>query len=141
MEIINWIGKDLKEINKTVLYNDYFGNVPIEKGIDVFGLYNPDKGIDIILQENNRIKAIHFFSGTQEGSAKFVDKLPFDFNFDFSRNDVRMLLDVPDLSGGGDFSFIYGKTPPWDKYLFENFKLHLQYSSDEKSIELLTIES
>jgi hypothetical protein len=141
MEIINWIEKDLEEINKTVLYNDYFDNVPIEKGIDVFGLYNADKGIDIILHENNRIKAVHFFSGTQEGSTKFADKLPFDFNFDFSRNNVRLLLGVPDLSGGGDFSFIYGTTPPWDKYFFENFKMHLQYSSGEKSIELFTIES
>jgi hypothetical protein len=141
MDMLNWVGKNLEEINSTVLYDYYFNKVPKKKGIDVYYLYNSQKGIDMILHEDNRIKAIHFYSGKQEGASKFAEELPFNLNFSFSRADVQRLLRVVNFSGGGNFSFLYGPAPIWDKYLFENLSLHLQYSPDEKNIELVTIDS
>jgi hypothetical protein len=119
----------------------YFDGISIEKGIDVYYLFNHHKGIDIIFDLDSKVKAIHFYSGKQDISNKFTDRLPLDVDFSCARNDVRQLLGTPNLTGGGNFSFLYGTTPPWDKYFFDDFKLHLQYSPDETNIELVTIES
>lgn len=141
MDITNWIGKPLSQIKDNLLYRRYFDSISLERGIDVWFLLNLEMGIDLILFENYYVKAIHFYSGKKEKTSRYIDNLPFNLDFSFTNNQTRLLLGEPDLSGGGDFSFLYGDTPAWDKYLFENYTLHIQFSEVDKSIDLLTIDS
>ncbi|WP_295800323.1 hypothetical protein [Mucilaginibacter sp.] len=141
MEILNWIGENISEIKDSSSYSRYFEASLLEKGIDVYMLFNPLLGIDLILTETYDIKAIHFYSGKEPEVNQFSDKLPFDLSFTFSRFETRQILGFPNTSGGGDFSFLYGITPQWDKYFCDGFNLHLQFSEGESSIELITLDS
>ncbi|MDB5123560.1 MAG: hypothetical protein JWP94_1689 [Mucilaginibacter sp.] len=141
MDILNWIGKNINEVKETLLYKRYFTNIPLEKGTDVYFLFNRLLGIDLILNESYNIKSIHLYSGNKDDIHRFPYELPFDLNFSLSRNDTRLILGPPNKSGGGDFSFIYGITPPWDKYVYDKFSLHLQFFEDHSEIALLTIGS
>ncbi|MEO6978539.1 MAG: hypothetical protein ABJA76_05470 [Mucilaginibacter sp.] len=141
MEILNWIDKNISEIKDGFSYGKYFKDSLLEKGIDVYFLFNPLLGIDLVLTENYDIKAIHFYSGKESEANQFSDKLPFDLNFTLSRFEIRRILGFPGTSGGGDFSFLYGITPQWDKYFCDGFNLHLQFSEDESKIELITLDS
>jgi len=140
MSISNWIGKNITEIKESFLYEKYFKTTLLEKGIDVYMLFNPLLGIDLILEENHDVKSIHLYSGKTEVH-RFSDKLPFDLKFSFSRTKTRQILGQPQKVGGGDFSFLYGIAPPWDKYCYDSFNLHLQFSEDQNEIELITIDS
>jgi len=139
MTILNWAGKHLSDIEDDELYKRYFDSINLEKGIDILFKFNTDLGIDIILLEDHTIKAIHLYSGSQAEITQFTDDLPFDLNFSDSQFQTQQLLGKPSLSGGGDFSFLYGTAPIWDKYAFKNYSLHLQFSESLNRIELITI--
>jgi hypothetical protein len=141
MDALKWIDKKLPEIKETLEYGKYFDSILVEKGTEVLYLFNRKLGIDMILRENSSVKAIHFYSGTQNGTSRFQDKLPYDLNFSFSRESSRALLGWPEFTGGGEYSMLYGITPYWDKYVFEKNYLHLQFSKDFKQIDLITIFS
>jgi len=141
MDVLNWIGKNIAEIKEDFFYKKYFSMIPLEKGIDVYFLFNPLMGIDLILEENYKIKSIHFYSGKTKTASRFSDGLPLNLDFSFSRIKSKQVLGTPGKSGGGGFSFIYGTIPPWDKYFYDKFSLHLQFSEDQNEIELITIDS
>ncbi|MBO9684119.1 MAG: hypothetical protein J7502_15880, partial [Flavisolibacter sp.] len=82
-----------------------------------------------------------FHPGNQKGVSKFNDVLPYNLDFNNSQSMTRQLLGEPDKIGGGDVNIIFGKTPPWDKYLYTNYSLHIQFSEDLNSIDLVTIDS
>jgi len=71
----------------------------------------------------------------------YPDELPFTLHFEFSREQTRKLLGFPVKSGGGDFSFLYGTVPLWDKYFYKDFSLHIQFYENLESVELITIDS
>ena len=48
MDILNWIDKNITEIEESFLYERYFKTVLLERGIDVYMLFNPLLGIDLI---------------------------------------------------------------------------------------------
>src|ERR1700748_885952 len=102
MEILNWIGENISEIKDSSSYARYFEDSLLEKGINVYMLFNPLLGIDLILTETYDIKAIHFYSGQEPEVNQFSDKLPFDLSFTFSRFKPRQILGFPNTSGGGD---------------------------------------
>jgi len=141
MKFKNWIDRSIIEIKNDELYKKYFHNIPLEEGVDVLMLFNPIFGIDLILTMGQITKAIHFYSGKEDHIKRFSDKLPFDLSFELSKEQTRRKFGEPQQSGGGDFSFLYGITPNWDKYFFENFSLHFQFSEDEGAIDVITIDS
>ncbi|EHQ24334.1 hypothetical protein [Mucilaginibacter paludis] len=141
MDILNWIDKKYTDIENDKLYKEYFSSISLEEGIDVLFLLNLSMGIDIILNKNYHVKGIHFYSGSQKGGSRFEGNLPFNLDFSFSQQDTRSLLGMPNSSGGGDFSFLYGVVPDWDKYLFDSYSLNLQFSKDKLTIDLITVDS
>jgi hypothetical protein len=141
MEIYDWIDRSIAELENDKLYKKYFEGIALEKGIDVLMLFNPSFGIDLILTMDQIVKALHLFSGKEQDIQRFSDQLPFNLNFDLSKDQTRSIFGEPHQFGGGDFSFLYGITPNWDKYFFENFDLHFQFSEDETAIDLITIGS
>jgi len=141
MEVLNWIDKKLYDIKGSLVFGGYFDTVLLEKGAKVYYLLNPHRGIDLILREDMSIKAIHFYSGKQKGTNQFTDELPFGLDFSLLKSDTRKILGEPAMSGGGGYSALYGQVPLWDKYLYDCFSLHLQFSEDQKTLDLITIGS
>jgi hypothetical protein len=141
MKVLDWIDLNLSEIKDSLLYGKYFDSINLEKHVDEYSLFNPQLGIDLILREDLSVKAIHFYSGKIGAAKKFTGELPFDLDFFYSMDSMRKKLGFPNTFGGGDSSVLYGKTPYWDRYEFPKFFLHLQFSNDLKSIDLVTAYS
>ncbi len=141
MELLTWIDKKITEINGTLLFSKYFDTILPEEGIDVSYLFNPSAGIDIIIRKDNSIKAIHFYSGKIDGASQFKDALPFNIDFSQTREAVQVIFGKPGQSGGGEKSFLYNKTKFSDKYFFDRYDLHLQFSEIDSTIDLMTISS
>jgi hypothetical protein len=141
MEILTWIDKNISGVEGTLSYSRYFDSIPLEKGVDVLYLLNPYLGIDLIFTEQRYLKSIHFYSGEQNGMSRFGKELPHDLIFSFSRSQTIEILGKPNQSGGGGYSILYGTTPSWDKYYFERYALHLQFSEGDKSVVLVSTDS
>jgi len=141
MELLTWIDKKVSEIKETVLFGKYFDTILIEEGIGDAYLFNPSRGIDIILREDTSVRAIHFHSGKIDGANQFEDALPLNIKFFQTRSEMRGIFGRPNESGGGEKSFLYEKTKDWDKYFFDEFSLHLQFADIDCSIDLVTIIS
>jgi hypothetical protein len=142
IDVTEWIDKRVNEVKQSFPFEEYFNSIDLEKGTDVLFMFNPLLGIDLILNNRSIIKSVHFYSEKDsDGIKAFKGKLPFNLEFNFSRSHSREKLGIPNQVGGGDFSFLYGITPPWDKYFYEAFNLHLQFSEDQNKIDLITIDS
>ncbi len=48
------------------------------------------------------------------------------------------MLGMPDLIGGGGSHPYFGDIPFWDKYVYKNFYLHLQFTAEDGIIDLVT---
>jgi hypothetical protein len=141
--VLEWINKNLSEIKDSLLYSKYFDTTLLEKGIDVYFLFNPLLGIDLVLTEDYSINAIHFFSGKDktQNASQYSDDLPCSLRFSDTRKTVRNQFGHPQKSGGGAISEVDAKIIPfWDKYVFDRFSLHIQYD-DNGTTDLITVES
>jgi hypothetical protein len=140
MTLINWIDKKLDDIKKTEEFKEFFSGIEITT-IDVNKyLFNPRKGIDIVMSEMMIVSSIHLFSGNTSKSESFNGESINNVNFNMKRVDVEKILGQPNRSGGG-YKDIFGDVPLWDKYYFDTYSLHLQYSLETGCIDIITLGS
>lgn len=76
-----------------------------------------------------------YSKGLDEYSA-YQGQLPDGIGFGHSRTEVRKRLGKPEQSGAASKR---DQIPPWDRYNFGTYGLHVQYSDNEQSIELVTL--
>ena len=89
--------------------------------------------------EDGRVCTVHLFCEPAQGYSGFAGNLPAALRHDFSRVSVRNLLGPPSLSGELGCSALLGPTNAWDRYDFQNYSLHVQYTLDETAISLVTL--
>lgn len=139
-EIINWIDKDLNEISSSKLFLRYFENKEIIRDETDYYVSNESKGIEIVASLNFEINAVHLFS--EHGIYRaYEGKLPSKVDFSLNNIDVHSILGKPNKTGGGNKALYIGLIPLWDKYYFDNYTLHFQYSADKFGIDMITIGS
>jgi hypothetical protein len=139
MDFKDWKNKNISEIQDALVYSKYFDTIVLQEEVDGYSLFNPELGIDLTLKPDRSIWAVHLYSENHSGAKMFKDALPFNLKFSHSRENTRGLLGTPTIMGGGDYSIIYGTTPNWDKYVYDGYFLHLQFSKKDK-IDLVTME-
>lgn len=136
--LLDLINRELNNFRSEEVFLDYFSETDLcEDGVDVY-LTNKEKGVGLVLTKGLVVKSIHFFSESDERK-EFIDKLPFNLKFSFAKEDVRGIFGDPKRTGGGHSLFPFGIIPLWDKYYFEQFSLHVQYSTDQMSLTLVTV--
>lgn len=140
MEIINWIEKELDDIKSDLTFKEYFDDLELEDDGVVYYLFNPDKGIDIVINKMFFVQTIHLFSGNTDDGKRFSGVIPESLSFNMSQSAVRSKFGNPNRSSIG-FKDITGNVPAWDKYYLDFYSIHLQYSADKKGIDLITIAS
>jgi hypothetical protein len=140
MVLLNWIDKNLFEINKNQYFLTLFDSTEIQFIEDKGYLFNSIKGINTVISNKNVIQSIHLFSGKDLKNCRFKDELPNDLNFEMDIKSVLELLGFPNRNGGG-YKDIFGEVPLWNKYYFDGYVLHIQYTSFDKSIDMVTISS
>ena len=141
MEIQVLINKEKRYLENEPLFQKYFNGIEEEEGIDVKFFLNRKLGIDIIISDKGYSTAIHFYSKHHKDIEEFKDELPFSLMFSYSQNKAREMLGIPNFVGEEGFSFLYGTIPPWDKYIYSNFSLHVQFTVNREEISLVTIEA
>lgn len=141
LQLYNWVDKKLIEINKADTFLKYFKDIELFKGFDCYYLTNKMKGIGLVADVNYIVNTIHLYSDGYEASKEFQDPLPWNLKFFFGQDKIRGLLGKPSKSGGGEKVLYIGYINNWDKYYFDNYALHFQYSADNKKIELISISS
>jgi hypothetical protein len=140
-EITNWINKEIKDISNSSTFKKYFDNVELTNGENTFYLTTKQRGIELVLSKYLKITSIHIFAGTKKEYQKFEDRLPFEVKFSFSKEDIKKIFGKPSKSGGGHTALYIGYISLWDKYYFNGYSLHFQYSEDGTSIDAITIAS
>lgn len=138
MFLTNWIDKKVDEIQNTKDFNCFFANVEIDTIDSGKYLFNPEKGINIVMTEFKVITSIHLFSGNTNEAKRFEGPLMHNIDFEMTQAQVRKHLGSPKRNGGGHNS-LYGRVAVWDKYHFDIYSLHFQYSALTDQIDLLTI--
>ena len=76
MDLRTWINKKLSEIQDTLDYSKYFDTIVLQAEADVYSLFNPELGIDLIFRPDQSIKAIHLYSENHGGSKIFNPSFP-----------------------------------------------------------------
>jgi hypothetical protein len=85
------------------------------------------------------ISGIHFYSEGYEGYHAYTGKMRGDVKFGDSKEAVRNKLGEPSKSGGGNKAV--GKIwPYWDRYDFQKYSIHIQYSP-EWTVDMATLTS
>ena len=140
MDLIHWVDKRIDQIRETKDFNTFFSGIEMSAIDCERYLFNPEKGIDIVMSESMIVHSIHLFSGNTPESKRFQGIDVNNVRFEMNRSDVEMLLGKPNKKGGG-YKDIFGGVPPWDKYYYDTYTLHLQYSLSADKIDLITIGS
>ena len=144
-EIVSWIGKKSNSIDSSLLFKDYFKSCQQEELENTIYLSNKTKGIELVMTSTLIITSIHLFSGNNSRNNllynSFTGKLPDNLEFSFNRENVHLLIGIPFESGGGQEVVYLGYVPFWDKYYFNNYSIHIQYSNAFESIDMLTVSS
>lgn len=140
MELINWIDKPLSEVKRTKEFNEYFFEIEIETIEDEKYMFNPEKGIDIVMNKTTNIHTIHLFSGRTSESKRYAGEIVFNLNFEMKQSDIFKALGKPNRYGQ-EHKDIFGTVPAWDKYYYDSYSLHLQYNSTNERIDLITLSS
>jgi hypothetical protein len=140
MNLIQWIDKDLTEIQNTEQFNDYFHGIGITKIEDDMSMFNEQKGIDLILSRLLQVTSIHLFSGNNPQAKRFQDNIIHDLNFEMDQSAIIRTLGDPKRTGGG-YTDIFGEVPIWDKYIYNAYSLHLEYSISTGKLDLITFGS
>jgi hypothetical protein len=86
--------------------------------------------------ESSILETILLYTEGHDEYSGYQGELPNGIDFGHSRNEVRKRLGKPEKSGAADKR---DQTPAWDRYNFGTYGLHVQYSEDEQSIDLLTL--
>jgi hypothetical protein len=96
-------------------------------------------GISLVLPNNENVGAVHLYSGGYDGFREYLGVIPGDVTFQSSRQDIRAAFGDPDVCGEAKHVEPLGIVPPWDRFTSKDLWLHFTYSSDCRSIQLITI--
>ena len=140
MELTNWIDKYLTELRKNKTFEELFSDKELINIEHNKHLYNPEKGLDMVMDDYLKIHTIHLYSGNTSDGKEFMGGRIHHVDFSMNRESVKNILGEPNRTGGG-YKAVWGMVPLWDKYYFEKYFLHLQYSQKCGSIDLITIGS
>lgn len=140
-EILNWIDRKIDDVSDNYLFEKYFTNDKINRIEKNFYLTNKFQGIGIVMSQNLIITSVNFYSGKLEDSQIFKEELPLNLEFSFNREGIHQRFGKPNRTGGGNTNIYLGNVPYWDKYYFDKYTLHIQYSRDCSMIDMITVGS
>ncbi len=134
------LGKDLISIADNKIIGKYISeSVESKYGTDIY-MTNKDEGIELIFDEDKKLKCIHFFGEKNDEYNRFNGILPLGLSIS---NDKQTLFNKIGnrkiAEGGGDILPILGKSNYWCKFQFEEFRIRFEFNDvDEITLVSLT---
>lgn len=140
-ELSALLGLDLSAVARSEFVLG-FGRPPdLEKVEDRSYLTLPDAGLAFVADQSSKVTSIQLYRQGYQEFKGFTGPLPEGISFEHTRLDVERLLGNPSESGGGIYIQHFGEAPVWDRFDRAVYSLHVQYSKDAKSIDLVSIMS
>jgi hypothetical protein len=140
-ELCLWIDQSLDLVSNKELYKIYFASINPTEYEDVIYISNYEKGIELVLTPEKVVISIHLFGKNTVDHGSFRGKIPFELNFSYSRKEVVEVLGIAHLNGGGHSDAFLGYINNWEKYIYPDLTLVIEYSNQYEKIEMLTISS
>lgn len=98
-----------------------------------------DEGVCFLFEEG-KLDSIFIYSDLNElGISGYSRSMVKGISFHDNESQVVNQLGTPDRRGGNK-EWILGYIPKWIKYVFEEYKLHIQFDETEGFIEMVTLE-
>lgn len=135
------IGSNLKDEAIQNLFQKMGEKPNIEPDDEVLFYEFKKNGVSFLFDETKILTAIHIFGENKDQFLAYTSELPEQISFKNSKAEILEKLGKPSLQGGGEPSLLGGKVPPWIKYLFPHYQLHLQFDESLKKIALVTLMS
>ncbi len=101
----------------------------------------PDKGVSLLLPDNERVGVIQLYGAGHEGFSSFEGAVPRGVAFAMPRTAVRKQLGEPKNSGERQSIPVLGEKPAWDAYLLDGVRLHIEYTLQAESVQLISLSS
>ncbi len=98
-----------------------------------------DQGVSITAGPQYRIDTLHFYAKGVQGSQGYVGELPLNVHFGQKQDEMSGLPGKPSKTGGGRLSPRGEMIPKWERFDFDTFSVHLQFSVPEDALELVTV--
>ena len=138
--LVNLLGKKLKDIESSTEYLEHFGSCKINQIGDVYTIVNKQIGIDIILNNNKAVTAVHIYSGVDSDFKVYSKKLPQDLQFHDTIDSAHKKIGLSQFEAGGGVELPFlGFVKRGRKYVFTNCHLHLEFNEDPESISMITL--
>jgi hypothetical protein len=96
-------------------------------------------GFSFVVGEDGRIRTVHLYSEGHQDYGQFQGALPEGVRFDSSRAAIRESLGAPTVSREPGVTPSGRFATAWDRFDGPDVKVHIEYSSDEQSIQLVTL--
>ena len=98
-----------------------------------------DLGFEIALNGKGLINTIFLYSGFKDGFSECPFALPKGLSFDQQRRECLTALGPPKLSGGPMADFLTKQPIRWDRWDYEGWALHLEFSMETEQIRMVTL--
>jgi hypothetical protein len=133
------LGKRLDELAAVDDIGPWLSESRTELIGDEFYLTIRSHGIAFVATFDGRISTVQLFSAGFQHYNQFPNELPEGITFADSRSSLRSRLGVPDCRDKEGTCGLLGPTPKWDIFHRAHYSLHVQYSDDEASVNLVSI--
>ena len=98
-----------------------------------------EQGVSLVLPDNERVGAIQLHAAGHEGFSQFEGAVPGDIAFAMTRTEVRKQLGEPALYGEKQSIPVLGDKPAWDSYLLDGVRVHIEYTLQGGSVQLISL--
>lgn len=99
----------------------------------------PRSGLSFVVGEDGRIRTVQLHAEGHEGYSGYVGLIPSGIRFEMSRAEVRGILGSPAASGEPRQIAHYGEGPAWDRFALDAAQMHVEYTIDQRSVQLVTL--
>jgi hypothetical protein len=137
--LISLLGMNLDDVARSAFVLSLNEQPITEKIEDRFYMEMPASGLAFIASLERRVMAIQLHAEGYQDYKGFAGALPDGMSFSNSREAMKNRLGKPSASGGGNVIQFFGKAPAWDRFDRKEYSLHVQYTDDEGSMNLVTI--
>lgn len=139
-DFIDSLGKNFISIVDSKIISKYISeSVESKYGTDIY-ITNKDEGIELIFDEDKKLKCIHFFGEKNDEYNRFNGILPLGLSISNDKQTLYNKIGNRKIAeGGGDILPILGKSNYWCMFQFEECRVRFEFNdSDEITLVSLT---
>jgi len=98
-----------------------------------------EHGLELLFESDGFLDVVFFFRKSEDGKKQYRGELPAGLAWEMSREDARKKLPAGRESSDGGTALGRMQIPPWDRYEFPDYRLHVAFSPDCSNIRRVSV--